>query len=80
MTTILADTINLGLTKMAESCLGTSYARLSWLQAWQTRDETYGAALAELVNAQLRQPFALLWGDGATSSSDGQRFKAGRES
>ena len=61
---------------MAESCPGTSYAKLSWLQAWHIRDETYGTALAELVNAQLRQPFAENWGDGTTSSSDGQRFKA----
>ncbi len=28
-----ADAINLGLTKMAESCPGTTYAKLSWLQA-----------------------------------------------
>jgi len=67
----------MGLTKMAESCPGASYAKLSWLQAWHIRDETYSAALAELVNAQLRQPFAENWGDGTTSSSDGQRFKAG---
>ncbi|WP_026551268.1 Tn3 family transposase, partial [Arthrobacter sp. H20] len=77
LTTILADGINLGLTKMAESCPGTTYAKLSWLQAWHIRDETYGAALAELVNAQFRQPLAGNWGDGTTSSSDGQRFKAG---
>jgi TnpA family transposase len=74
---ILADAINLGLTKMAESCPGTTYAKLSWLQAWHIRDETYSAALAELVNAQFRHPFAGNWGEGTTSSSDGQRFKAG---
>lgn len=77
LTAILADGINLGLTKMAESCPGTSYAKLSWLQAWHVRDETYSAALADLVNAQYRQPFAAFWGDGTTSSSDGQRFRAG---
>ncbi|MBN8758468.1 Tn3 family transposase [Variovorax sp. SCN45] len=77
LTTLLADGINLGLAKMAESCPGTTYARLSWLQAWHIRDETYSSALGELVNAQLRQPFAGNWGDGTTSSSDGQRFKAG---
>lgn len=77
LTTILADAINLGLTKMAESCPGTTYAKLSWLQAWHIRDETYAAALADLVNAQFRQPFATNWGDGTTSSSDGQRFKTG---
>jgi TnpA family transposase len=74
LTTILADAINLGLSKMAESCPGTTYAKLTWLQAWHIRDETYSA---ELVNAQFRQPFAAWWGDGTTSSSDGQNFKAG---
>ena len=77
LTAILADAINLGLSKMAESCPGTTYARLSWLQAWHIRDETYSKALAELVNAQSRHPFAEHWGDGTTSSSDGQRFKVG---
>jgi TnpA family transposase len=77
LTAILADAINLGLTKMAESCPGNTYAKLSWLQAWHIRDETYSAALAELVNVQFRQPFAENWGDGSTSSSDGQRFRVG---
>ena len=77
LTTILADAINLGLTKMAESCPGTTYAKLAWLQAWHTRDETYSTALAELVNAQVRHPFAEHWGDGTTSSSDGQNFRTG---
>jgi TnpA family transposase len=77
LTAILADAINLGLSKMAESCPGTTYAKLAWLQAWHIRDETYSAALAELVNAQFRQPFAAYWGEGTTSSSDGQNFKAG---
>ncbi len=40
-----------------------------------TRDETYSTALAELVNAQFRHPFAGHWGDGTTSSSDGQNFR-----
>jgi TnpA family transposase len=77
LSAILADAINLGLTKMAESCPGTTYAKLSWLQSWHIRDETYSAALADLVNAQFHQPFSDNWGDGTTSSSDGQRFKAG---
>ncbi len=77
LTVVLADAINLGLAKMAESCPDATYAKLSWLQAWHIRDETYSAALAELVNAQYRQPFALSWGEGATSSSDGQNFKSG---
>ncbi len=76
LTTILADALNLGLTKMAESCPGMTYAKLSWLQAWHVREETYSTALAELVNAQFHQPFSENWGDGTTSSSDGQRFKS----
>ncbi|MBA5020765.1 Tn3 family transposase, partial [Pseudomonas aeruginosa] len=41
-----------------------TYAKLSWLQAWHIRDETYSAALAELVNHQYRHAFAAHWGDG----------------
>ncbi len=77
LTTILSDAINLGLTKMTISCPGTTYAKLSWLQAWYIRDDSYSAALAELVNTQLGQSLAEHWGDGTTSSSDGQRFKVG---
>lgn len=77
LSAILSDAINLGLTKMAESCPGMTYAKLSWLQAWHIRDETYSAALAELVNSQFQHPFAENWGNGTTSSSDGQRFKVG---
>ena len=77
LTAILSDAINLGLTKMTVSCPGTTYAKLSWLQAWHIRDDSYSAALAALVNTQLEQSLAEHWGDGTTSSSDGQRFKVG---
>lgn len=62
---------------MAQSCPNVTYAKLSWLQAWHIRDETYSAALAELVNSQYHHAFAGHWGDGSTSSSDGQRFRVG---
>ena len=52
LTTVQADGINLGLTKMAESCPGTTKSSLEVIQAWYIKDETYSAALAELVNAQ----------------------------
>lgn len=35
------DGINLGLTKMAESCPGTTRASLENMQAWYIRDKTY---------------------------------------
>jgi hypothetical protein len=77
LTAILADATNLGLAKMAESCPGTSPSKLSRLVAWHIRDETYSKALASIVNYHHRLPFAAYWGEGTTSSSDGQRFRAG---
>jgi len=77
LTAILADATNLGLAKMAESCPGTSLAKLSWLVAWHIRDETYSKALAGIVNRQHRIPFAAHWGEGTTASSDGQCYRAG---
>ena len=77
LTAILADATNLGLGKMAESCPGTSPAKLSWLVAWHIRDDTYSKALAEIINYHHRVPFAAHWGEGTTSSSDGQRYRVG---
>jgi TnpA family transposase len=45
--------------------------------AWHIREKTYSKALAELVNVQFRHAFAEHWGDGTTSSSDGQLFNVG---
>jgi len=80
LTVILSDAINLGLTKMAEACPGTTYAKLSSIQAWHIREETYKQAIALIINAQYQQPITKHWGDGNSSSSDGQRFKAGGSS
>ena len=66
-----------GPCEMAESCPGTSLSKLSWLVAWHIRDEPYSKALAEIVNYQHRVLFATHWGEGTTSSSDGQRYRAG---
>ncbi|WP_407543129.1 Tn3 family transposase (plasmid) [Deinococcus radiomollis] len=79
LTAILADGINLGLTRMAEASrdLKVTPQMLFYLSDWHLRTETYAAALSQVVNFQSRQPFAALWGDGTTSSSDGQRFPAG---
>ncbi len=76
---LLADAINLGLTKMAEACAGMTFNRLAWVVDWHVRDETYTKALAEIINYHHRVPFAAYWGDGTTSSSDGQRDTRGRK-
>ena len=77
MTAVLADATNLGLTRMARSSGAFSHSRLLWVAEWHVRDETYQAALACLVDAIHAQPFTKIWGDGDTSSSDGQFFRAG---
>jgi TnpA family transposase len=73
---LLADGINLGLARMADATQGMSFERLAWVADWYIRDETYSKAMAEVVNFHTQVPFAAYWGDGTTSSSDGQRFKA----
>lgn len=47
--------MNLGLTKMAESCPYT-YRQLSWSVDWHIREETLLAALASLDNFVLNSP------------------------
>nr|WP_269321115.1 Tn3 family transposase [Fischerella sp. PCC 9605] len=75
LSTILADATNLGYTRLAEACPGISAEQLSWTSQWYLRPETYSKALATLVNFQHQLPMAQLWGDGTTSSSDGQSFR-----
>jgi TnpA family transposase len=77
LTAVLADGINLGLTRMAEACHETSWRQLCWTADWHVREECYAQALAGLIDAQHRQPLAAHWGSGATSSSDAQFFRAG---
>ena len=77
MTALLADATNLGLARMARSSKIFSHSKLLWIAEWHIRDETYQAGLACLVDAIHAQPFTKIWGDGDTSSSDGQFFKAG---
>ncbi len=77
LTTILSDGINLGLRKIAESSPDISYAKLSWMQSWYIRKETYSLSLASIINYHHKHPFSIYWGEGKTSSSDGQRFATG---
>jgi TnpA family transposase len=62
---------------MAEACPGISASVLSRIATWHIREETYTNALAEIVNHHHHIEFAGHWGDGSTSSSDGQRFRTG---
>ena len=76
MAGLLADGLNLGLTRMAEACSIASLSQLAWTADWHIREETYLMALRCLVNQQQREPFAANFGPGTASSSDGQFFQA----
>lgn len=77
LTCILADGINLGLTRMADTCRGASLRQLAHVHDWHVSEETYAEALGRLIDAHRVLPLAQAWGDGTTSSSDGQHFFAG---
>jgi TnpA family transposase len=73
---ILGDATNLGAKRMADASAGLSERQITWARLFHIRPETYKAALAAIINAHLAHPFAKLWGNGTTSSSDGQFFRA----
>ena len=78
LATILADATNLGLTRMAAASQGVTRDQLIWIADAYIRPETYKAALAKIINAHHALPIAALWGDGTTSSSDGQFFRSAK--
>ena len=64
MAGLLADGLNLGLTRMAEACGVATLGQLAWTSDWHIREETYALALQRLVNQQQREPFAAMFGSG----------------
>src|SRR4051812_9921767 len=76
MASLLAEGLNLGLTRMAEACNVGTLGQLAWTSDWHIRDETYVQALRRLVDQQQREPLAAMFGSGSASSSDGQFFRA----
>src|SRR5471030_3215517 len=50
MASLLADGLNLGLTRMAEACSVASLGQLAWTADWHIRDETHALALQRLVD------------------------------
>ena len=62
---------------MAAATHNLSVRQIAWAHDWHLREETYSSALACLIDMHRELPLAKLWGDGVTSSSDGQFFPAG---
>src|SRR3546814_20668320 len=63
---------------MAAASQGVTRDQLLWTHDAYIRDDSYRAALAVLINAHHRLPFSRVWGDGTTSSSDGQFFRGAK--
>src|SRR3546814_20482660 len=73
LTVILADGLNLGLTRMAETCRGASLRQLAHLHDWPISEAAYGQALGGLIAPHRALPQAALWGAGPTPSGDRQQ-------
>ena len=76
---LLAEGLNLGLSKMAEATNTHDYYQLSRLSRWHIESDAINRALAMVIKAQSALPMARFWGGGITASSDGQFFPATRQ-
>lgn len=76
---LLAEGINLGLSKMAEATNTHDYWKLMRLSRWHVESDALNRALAMVVEAQAKLPMAAFWGMGTTASSDGQFFSTTRQ-
>lgn len=76
---ILAEGLNLDLSKMAEATSSHNYYQLSRLSRWHVEGDAIDQALAMVVKAQSKLPMAEMWGSGITASSDGQFFPSARQ-
>ena len=76
---LLAEGLNLGLSKMAEATNTHDYPQLSRLSRWHVESDAINRALAMVIKAQSALPMARFWGAGVTASSDGQFFPASRQ-
>src|SRR3546814_905887 len=69
---------NPGLALRAAAGQGVTRDQLLGTHVAYIRGDSYRAALAVLSNAHHRLPFSRVWGEGTTSSSDGQFFRGAK--
>ena len=74
LSALIAHGTNLGLSAMGHSVEGLSGDQLAHASRWRVREATVQAANAVLVNYHHGLAASAVWGLGAVSSSDGQRF------
>lgn len=72
--TLMAYGCNLGPETMARLTNGITYETIQRITDWYLHAEALQAALADMVNAIAALETTQVWGDGSTSSRDGQRF------
>lgn len=75
---LLAEGVNLGLSKMAEATNTHDYFQLSRISRWHIESDAINRGLATVIEAQSGLPMARFWGAGTSASSDGQFFPAAR--
>ena len=78
MNVLLAEGLNLGLSKMADATSSHDYFQLSRLSRWHVESDAINRALGMVITAQSGLPMAAHWGVGLAASSDGQFFSAAR--
>lgn len=76
---LLAEGLNLGLSKMAGATNTHDYFQLSRLSRWHVESEAMARALAMVIEGQSALPMARFWGAGTSASSDGQFFPTTRQ-
>ena len=79
MNVLLAEGLNLGLSKMAEASNSHGFWELMRISRWHLVSDAYARALASVVEAQAALPMAGFWGTGRAASSDGQLFPTTRQ-
>lgn len=79
LATVMAHASETGPYTMSQITEGISYHRMKHITDWHMHEETQRAALALVVNAISGLDITKYWGDGTTSSSDGQRFSLRRK-
>jgi len=78
LATVMAHASEVGPYTMSQIVEDISYDRMKHITDWHLHEEAQRGALAQVVNAISRLDITKAWGDGTTSSSDGQRFSLHR--
>lgn len=76
--TIMAHGCNIGPYTMAQ-LTGINYGKIKNISDWMITEEVLRSTLAKVVNAISNLDITQAWGQGRTSSSDGQRFSLKRK-